>query len=305
MLYKNEQKKRGEKLIQGGFFGDNAGHGKFRRIPRPFVLKDGKNNLYPDVRDDVLDYFKQNNIVWWGGKSPTGHVLSSQIACLNHLFPIRQDKVAVLNLLKSITDDFIDVFPIAENMPGYIQFEAVGGVTNYLNEGTNTRGSNCTSVDALIYALHKNGKRFLIPIEWKYVEAYGNEDKSLEDKGKKRKSRYDQLINRSQYLNNKTQSCCWYEPFYQLMRQTLWAEQIIINQVKGLEADDYLHLHVIPDHNTQLLNKTYPYSGKGMEETWRQCLTIPDKYKIISPKQLWSKQNASTPLFQYIQQRYW
>lgn len=178
MSYKSKQRARGEQLIQSGFFDTDMGWSIFRKKLYSFVLQDGRNNLHPDIRTDALSYFLQNKIVWWPGSyGPTGHVLSSQIACLNHLFPIRQNKDQVLNLLQSVTDDFIEVFPIAENIPGYIQFEAVGGDVNFLNEGKNTRGSQCTSVDAFVYALHRNGKRFLIPIEWKYVEAYDNGDK--------------------------------------------------------------------------------------------------------------------------------
>lgn len=305
MPYKKEQQVKGEKLIQSGFFSEDHGGGIFMKKARPFVLKDGRNNLYTGIRTEVLDYFRLNKIVWWGGYKTTGHVLSSQIACLNHLFPIRQDKEKVLGLLKTVSDDFVDVFTIEENMPGYIQFEAVGGDVNFLNEGNNTRGSNCTSVDAFIYALHKNGKRFLIPIEWKYVEAYGNDDKSSGDKGETRKARYVSLIESSICLNSNTLSCCWYEPFYQLMRQTLWAEQAIKNQIAGIEAEDYLHLHIIPDENKELLNKNYPCSGKGMAETWKICLKDPGKYKVVSPTKLWSLQNSETDIYKYLQHRYW
>lgn len=305
MKFKNEQQKRGEELIQKDFFGGDVGGGVFMGKPRPFVLQNGLHNLYPDIRDDALVYFQRNNIAWWGGNYPTGHILSSQIACLNHLFTIRNDKDAVLNLLRSMSDDFTDVFPIAEHLEGYIQFEAVGGNVNFLNEGTNTRGSNCTSVDALVYALHQDGRRFLIPIEWKYVEAYGNDDKSAGSKGDTRKSRYLDLIANSRYLNDNTLSCCWFEPFYQLMRQTLWVEQLLKRQPKGFEANDYLHVHVIPHGNAELLDKSYPCSNQRMEATWKSCLTDSDKYVVISPKKLRSKQCKDTDIYSYLWRRYW
>jgi hypothetical protein len=305
MKYKNEQQMRGEALIQKNFFDGDMGGGVFMGKPRPFVLQKGLRNLYPDIRDNAVKYFHLNNIAWWGGKYPTGHILSSQIACLNHLFTIKNDKNAVLALLKSISNGFIDVFPIPEHLEGYIQFEAVGGNVNFLNEGINTRGSNCTSVDALIYALHHDGRRFLVPIEWKYVEKYGNEDKSIGTKGDTRKSRYLDLIVNSRYLNDNTLSCCWFEPFYQLMRQTLWVEQMLKHQPEGFEAEDYLHLHVIPDDNVELLNKLYPCSNQRMETTWKSCLKDPDKYVIISPEKLYSKQCKDTEIYNYLSRRYW
>lgn len=305
MKFIDKERKRGVELINSGFFDGDIGGGKFLGKLRPFVLQDGLTNLYTDIRDEVLEYFKQNNITWWGGKYPTGHVLSSQIACLNHLFTIRHDKDAVLNLLKTITDDFIDVFPVSENLEGYIQFEAVGGNVNLLNEGANIRGSNCTSVDALIYAQHRDGQRFLIPIEWKYVESYGNDDKSAGRKGDIRKARYLDLIKSSRYLNENTLSCCWFEPFYQLMRQTLWVEQLLNYQPIGFEADDYLHLHIVPDDNVQLLDKSYPCSKEGMVTTWKNCLIDPDKYIVTSPERLWIKQSKDTDIYNYLSKRYW
>lgn len=305
MKFKNEQQKRGESLIQEGFFDDDIGGGVFMGKARPFVLQNGLNNLYPDIRNEALAYFRKNNVSWWGGYYPTGHVLSSQIACLNHLFTIRHQREAVLNLLKTVSDDFVDVLPIAEHLGGYIQFESVGGDVNLLNEGVNTRGSLCTSVDALVYALHKDRRRFLIPIEWKYVESYGNEDKSAGSKGLTRKNRYTDLIAHSRYLNGNTLSYCWFEPFYQLMRQTLWAEQLLKHQPKGFRADDYLHLHVIPDGNAELLDKLYPCSNQGMENTWRDCLVDPDKYVMTSPEKLWSMQSKNTSTYSYLKRRYW
>lgn len=305
MTYKTEQQKHGVALIQEGFFDGDEGGALFMGKPRSFVLQDGLRNLYPSIRDDALAYFELNDVKWWHGNYPTGHVLSSQIACLNHLFPIRNNKTAVLKLLSSFSPDFVDVLPITEHLEGYIQFEAVGGDVNFLNEGVNTRGSNCTSLDALIYALHRDGRRFLIPIEWKYVETYGNKDKSTGVSGPTRKSRYLELIAKSKFLNKNTLTCCWYEPFYQLMRQTLWVEQLLSKKVSGLEADDYLHIHVVPDENVELLQKNYPCSGKGLEKTWKSCLIDQGKYIVVSPSKLWHKQDANTGIYQYLEHRYW
>lgn len=144
----------------------------------------------------------------------------------------------------------------------------------------------------------------MIPIEWKYTER-GNKDKSIGKDGATRKSRYLDLINESQYLNDNTLTCCWFEQFYQLMRQTLWAEQLLKHKPKGFEADDYLHIHVVPECNTALFDKLYPCSKKNLTETWKGCLTDPDKYIVISPEQFWSKQSKDTDLYAYLKKRYW
>lgn len=325
MTYVNEQREQVIKLISEGttgVFGGDTGGGVFRGKPWPFVLQSWENNFYQGIKCDVIDYFKQNKISWWRGNDPTTHALSSQIACLNHLFPVRNDEKAVLNFLKVIDDGFDKVYRIPEEMEGYISFEAVGGKSNYLNEGANTRGSNCTSVDALIFAHHKNGKKYLIPVEWKYTEKYPNiemfhEKKVSENgaviknsegrtKGEERQCRYYRLIEKSPGLKTgETKKISNYEPFYQLMRQTLWAEQIILNKVVGLEADDYLHLHIVPDGNAELLNKKYKCSDDNMETTWKSCLEDPSKYIVISPEKLWGKQDPGSAIYQYLKHRYW
>lgn len=85
---------------------------------------------------------------------------------------IRKDPVAVLALLNGIRNQFKEVLPIpCDSDVSYIAFEAVSK-KDHLNEDGPTRGSNCTSVDALIYAVDNNNESWIIPIEWKYTESY-------------------------------------------------------------------------------------------------------------------------------------
>lgn len=258
-----------------------------------------------------------NAVAWWGGKKPTGHVLSSQIACINHLFQIRNDKEAVLSLLRSVSKNFTDVLPITTDnySPAFIQFESVSDGNN-LNEGASTRGSNCTSVDALIYAVHNDGTLWLIPIEWKYTEFYSNQNKATEGckqnpekcRGEVRKKRYSDLINHSGQLKSEDHACFYFEPFYQLMRQTLWAEGIIRNSAnETLKATNYMHIHVIPSENGDLLKKKYPCSKLGMEETWRAHLVDQSKYLIITPEKFLSEIDSEKyeKLLTYLGRRYW
>jgi hypothetical protein len=299
-------------------FQADKGGGKFGNIEYDFVLVDGKNNLFPSLLDEndkniknntAIKYFSENNIAWWRGDEPTGHVLSSQVACLNHLYYLRYDKDAVLQLLSSFSNDFVDVLGIeTDELPhGYIQFEAVSTNDN-LNEGALSRGTNCTSVDALIYAKHKNGEKWIIPIEWKYTEEYNNENKSSGKSGAIRLERYIALINKSKQIKSEYWEWLFYEPFYQLMRQTLWAEQIIQKKaIEKIQADNYMHLHIIPNENTDLLDKIYSCSKMNMEDTWRKCITDQDKYKIITPQNLLKNVSGVkyNDLKKYLSIRYW
>lgn len=317
--YQEIQRERAVKLLKDKrpiFYGSKGGK-IFMRSARDFVLTENEKNLFEPIKIDVIDYFEKNSIAWWGGKKPTGHLLSSQIACINHLFAIRNDKGAVLGLLKTVSQDFIDIYKIETDnyLSGYIQFEAVSD-NDYLNEGQSTRGSNCTSVDALIFAKHKNGSKWLIPIEWKYTEFYNNQNKATEGcskdpvncKGEVRKERYTKLINDSSQLKSENHNCYYFEPFYQLMRQTLWAEQIIANKEKEtIKADNYMHIHVIPSENKDLLGKKYKCSGLDMETTWKNHLVDKNKYVIISPGDFLRNLDVQkyNDLYNYLNERYW
>ena len=318
--YKISQYARQEDLINNSdiFCGDK-GNGYFMGKARPFVLRDGMNNLYQPIRNDVLQYFKENKISWWGGDKPSGHTLSSQIACLNHLFAIMGDKEAVLAMLNGVRDEFKEVLSVqCDAAPQYIGFEVVSE-EDPLNEKTSTRGSNCTSVDAFIYAKHKDDSIWLIPIEWKYTEHYANLDKSNEDhqgeekgsngKGQERVRRYSALTDASLQLKSLGSyygSVYYQEPFYQLMRQTLWAENVVKLKEEKLKADNYMHIHVIPSANKDLLEKKYSVSGMSMEETWRNMLSDQGKYIIVDPQILLEPIKDKYPeLVSYLNKRYW
>ena len=92
------------------------------------------------------------------------------------------------------------------------------------------------------------------------------------------------------------------------MRQTLWVEQMINNkQRETLKATNFLHVHVIPSENSDLLEKKYKCSDKGMEVPWRNHLQDQSKYLIITPKKLMIGINKKTyrNLLEYLKIRYW
>jgi len=182
-----------------------------------------------------------------------------------------------------------------------------------------TRGTMCTSVDALIYGKLKDDNEIIIPIEWKYTENYHEDGKidkdySIENRGKgnERLRRYSTLITNSQQLSlkkdNYKNSVYFFEPFYQLMRQTLWVEQMIANnKTETIKAENFIHAHIVPNENKELLQYEYPVSMKGMKETWESCLTDIDKYKIVEPRNLLANINKTKyqTLINYLTTRYW
>ena len=304
-----------------------------------YILDDSERdrNLYnwqdKNTVQRVKDYFKNNKIKWWNcyfdapkGQEPDGqditrHLVSSQIACINHLFFIKHDKEAVLSIINGISGmpvKFKEVINIScdEGSDNYIAFEVVAS-KDYLNEKELKRGEYCTSVDALVYAIDEHNERWLIPIEWKYTETYERDDKSNGTKGKTRLSRYcnaktDNLIGNSKQLKSLLDykhSIYFQEPFYQLMRQTLWAECICRNKgEKVLPAEHFVHIHVCPKKNRELLNKCYSEvtDKSSMEEAWREMLSDQSLYHLVDPKELLQPIAKSYPeLYNYLQRRYW
>jgi len=310
-VYRNREKKKAIALIEKGWFNNDPGDGIFVDHNHKYVLQNSDNNFYPPILKNVKDYFKFNDILWWRGTEPTGHTLSAQTSCLNHLFHIRNDKEAVLAVLSSFSNNFVDVIQIITDKfaPAYISFEQVSD-NDLLNEGHPTRGSICTSISACIYAIHRNGSKWIIPIKWKYTESYNDIDKSTGQIGEIRRKRYDELIFKSSQLifditNRK--SCYYFEPFYQIMRQTLWAEQMVgHNDTETISADNYLQVYVIPYKNTDLLEKKYLCSRNDMQTTWRSSIADQSKFKIVSPEILLSKLGYKYQnLKQYLSTRYW
>lgn len=346
--FRENRKLHDLKLIEAGkiFNGDKGKKPYFLRDknypngiwrPKADLLINSKNNLYPQIADEAILYFALNSISFHhlegdsdvGFCIPSGHTLSSQIACINHLYPLRYDKDAVLSIAKQINSEIVDVLQIESDkfLPGFISFEVISEI-DHLNETKGnqklTRGTMCTSVDAMIYAKLENDNKIIIPIEWKYTENYHedgktdkdysieNRGKEKEGKGKERLQRYSDLITCSEQLslkkNDYKSSVYFFEPFYQLMRQTLWAERMIANNKSETnKAEEFIHVHVVPEKNKELLKYVYPASMKGMKETWESCLTDINKYKLVEPKNLLANIDKTKyqTLINYLTTRYW
>ena len=290
-----------EKII----FGDAKGDGSFRGRFYPHILEKGKewNNLLCDIRKNVEDYFHYNNIAFWNGEI-TGNTLSSQISCLNHLFLIRKDKETVKSVIQSLVGERMQIdtmVKVESNMEKhdaqYIAFEMVSDV-NRLKEKSLTRGKYCTSIDALAIAQDVVGNKRIIVMEWKFVENdSGNKAPTKETSKNTDEIRkgiirvvegYGNLIQESKALKHKKSindffnSSLFHLPFYELMRQTLWAEY---NKV-DFSASDYFHINVIPVDNP-MRSKKYSCvdNTMGIEDSWRKHLTHygNERYIVVDP----------------------
>lgn len=290
MTYKDLQRKLQVQKLRykhPEIFNRDIGGGSYDKYTSlSFVLFNGINNLYPKIQSNVISYFEDHNIAWWGDnlQVPSGHMLSSQIQCLNFLFTLRNDQNAVLKLAQLFDKNFDAVWHIpGDNEPAYLSFEFVYDNQNLLNEVDKgaQRGAFCTSVDVFMIATRK-GEKVLLPIEWKFTETYLNpENKAMEEeKGKTRQARYNHLIQQSNQLKtppDMAQSLYYYEPYYELMRQTLLVEQMVS---KGL-ANDYLHILIAPKANTDLFQNSYLCDPQDLVESWKNQLENPNKFQQI------------------------
>jgi len=278
MSYRENERKKAVK-IRDGLFRD-PGDGVFFNKKREFVLNDPALNLWAGIREDAIDYFKRNIISWWLGdkqNEPTGHLLSSQIACVNHLYFIRQRKDIASIILQKISDKIEEAVIVDD---GYVEFETIGK-QNYLSEKSHTRGANCTSIDAIMVGKKKDGKNILVLIEWKYTEEYTEENKYIPE----RYNIYNNLLSAPDCpISTNDFESLYFEPFYQLMRQTLLGWKMV--QADEYNCDEYIHLHIIPENNHELRDRvpSPKLSGQNMSKAWESVLKVPKRYRVISPE---------------------
>ena len=348
-----EKAKENNTLPKPALFGDDPGGGIFAGKARPFVLAQAENNLWEGIRKDAILYFNgfgkyapvpptqvkaplsvKENItkksMFWkpsGEKDiegfvcqlPTAHTLSSQIACINHLFPMIDDKEAATCFLKGINEHVLEALPVQiHEIENFVEFEVVGP-GSYLNEERPgkelTRGANCTSVDAVMRGRTDKGD-ILFLIEWKYTEEYHGHKTQY---NQERWQRYSSFFTKDNTpflfsLNKKRKDFAFWEalftePFYQLMRQTLLGHRMAqdMRQIGCVETVE--HIIVVPDANEGYREKSVPqyFKAKKVEEAWNKL--VKRKAHFYTPAVLFqymrTKLNDRQAWFDYLSQRYW
>jgi hypothetical protein len=272
-------------------------------MPRDFVLKEAVTNLWEGIRADAIDYFQRNNIAWWNpnGSGPTGHLLNSQISCVNHLYLLRQRQDLASVVLRAIDEEVSEAETVDD---GYVEFEFIGA-HRYLKEREFSRGANCTSVDAFMIGRTGQGSRRAFLLEWKYIESYGREDLYKAERAKV----YDHLITDTDSpFKPKEPQAFYFEPFYQMMRQTLLGWQISMHGDHGCTS--YRHVLVVPEQNAEFHQKiTSPHlEGASVSEAWRAILKRQDLYISTTPNKLMQPViggRDTKSLTSYLKWRYW
>lgn len=278
------------------FYGAKNGGLVFDKPSKKLLVQEDRNlNLFHEIRDDAIKYMKENGIQWWkiGRESKDGvptHILSSQVSCLNHLFAIRKDESAIKAMLKEATDiEFNEILNSFIDKDTLISFEFVYQNKFLLDETHETRGKKCTSIDAMIYA-RKEDEKWLIPIEWKYTEAYDENDSTY--------TNYDRYVN---MVLPSSRLHSWSElyrkdPFYELGRQVLLMDKIT---EPHRIADKFFHIVVVPRANKEMMADAEIF-GDSLKDEFKKL------YRIIDPSDLLSPLESSyNDLINYLRIRYW
>jgi hypothetical protein len=156
-----------------------------------------------------------------------------------------------------------------------------------------------------------NGKNILVLIEWKFNEDY------TKDYGRKDKCKYIEGYHNYHLLFDDPQCPIrkidnfrdlYYDPFYQLMRQTLFGWKMV--EANEMDCDEYIHLHIIPKGNRKIQEITSPdlkFKGSDMSTVWKNLLKEPFRYKVLSAEELLSplkKDQNLKDFFDYLKTRY-
>ena len=292
--YKDEQRKRAAEV--------------FNDEEKLLLLKDRKSNLWKEIQKEAVDYFNDpsRKIKWWQYSesttkypTPTGHLLSSQIACINHLYPLMKRGNLAAALLKGIDGRIKEAVKLDE---GFVDFEVIGK-EDYLNESKGKkreRGAKVTSLDAIMVGQKENGKNVLFLFEWKYTELPKNkfDEKKLEERSNRGYT--DILLKQKSIQKTDSKEECeqfYREKYYQQMRQTLLALKMV--EAGEYNCDEFIHLHVIPEQNE---------AWKEVCNAWKELLVKPEKYEVISPEKLFKpieNEKEISELIKYLKKRYW
>ncbi|MGQ0823774.1 MAG: PGN_0703 family putative restriction endonuclease [Actinomycetota bacterium] len=257
-------------------------------------------NLLDEARG-ALESFRVDGIAWHDGVDggPSNHLLDSQVQCVNALAPFVRSGSALRALFGSVLD-IAEVLPFRADEPvgDLVAFEWIGAV-DYLGErstGKGRRGANTTSADAALRYRTTSGSVEVALVEWKYTERYqGHELSGGEESMRVRHERY-----RAFYVDPAgpvrdsvlPYEDLFVEPFYQLFRLTVLADQMeraheqgaervrLLYVAPGRNADLWTSLNRASHHDLaiQLVDDSDP---RPVETIWSAICTRPDRFVYL------------------------
>jgi hypothetical protein len=271
--------------------------GVYKGKPYPFCLpvEFAEQNLFPEIRESARSHFAEHSIKWHDGQNgkPSNHLCSSQVCCVNFLFPFADKPAALKHVLRRIFPDIERMLPVESGK--FVSFEWIGQ-ENYLGEkmrqnSRRTRGANFTSADAIVMFERKDKKRQVVLIEWKYTESYSGTFLKFSDSGTDRTKIYSHLFTSPDCPLNKdllpSFDSLFHEPFYQFMRQQFLAHEM--EKAHELNADIVSVLHIAPAHNFEFRKVTSPElekPGESAVDVWKKLNKDEGRFISASTEQL-------------------
>jgi len=253
-------------------------------------------NLFHEIRDEALDTFASRGILWHSSALqglPSNHLCSSQVFAVNMFFPFVHRPEALAALLRPHFSDLKRMLPVEDDL--YVSFEWIGNY-NYLGEipklgSDRHRGAGNTSIDAAMIYETTDGRRVMLLVETKYSESYGVSYKRFRSDGSDRVACYRDFY----YAGNSPIDITLvpkiedhlYEPFYQMLRQTLLATQIVETGIP--DVDRVLVVHVYAKANRELTAVTSPplrQFGRDAYEVWSRILVDPSTFVPLPAEEL-------------------
>jgi len=299
-----EKNRQTEFKLNSPFFSSEArADGMYKGKPRPFCLRPecAHENLFPEIRQPAIQFFTSHGIKWHDGQDgkPSNHLCSSQVCCVNFLFPLSDKPEELKDIFTQIYPEIERMVPVEDGR--YVSFEWIGE-RNYLNEktgrtGKRTRGANFTSADAVVIFDRQDGKRQMVLIEWKYTEAYGSSSLKFAASGTDRTRIYEPLFLLDDCPFKKDLlpgfDALFYEPFYQFMRQQLLAHEM--EKAHEMGADVVSVLHIAPAANTDFHKVTSPglvELGDTAVNVWKNLLATEHRFVSVNTEDLFADLNG-------------
>lgn len=313
VTFRDREKERYKELKRTLFSNEAQDAGNYRGRSRFFCLADdySHENLYQGIRDSAITYFLIRGIPWHDGLKrsnlPSNHLCCSQSCCINFLFPLVKRPDIIKAIFSHYYPEFATSLPLTGDKPltdgtyPFIAFEWIG-TRDYLGEAKRkgmlrTRGANFTSADFAFRFRENDGRIHLVLGEWKYTEEYGRNYKGSGRSGEVRKNNYINSFSDQSGIfsaiddREKLYDSLFYEPFYQLMRLQLLAQEMETHEEKEMDADIVSVLHICPEANYEFRkNVASDYlkgesPEKGVLEIWKE-LVPEDKFLSVSVEEL-------------------
>jgi len=317
----DEKSRQVQFKMNSPYFSEPArAEGIYKNKPRPFCLplEYAEQNLIPEIQESAPAHFSGHGIKWHDGQNgkPSNHLCSSQVCCVNFLFPFADKPTELARVFRPIYPEIENMLPVESGQ--YVTFEWIGQ-KNYLGEkvagnGKRTRGANCTSADAIVMFERKDKKRRVVLVEWKYTESYSSNFLKYARSGTDRTEIYRHLFERDDCPINKDSlpnfDAFFYEPFYQLMRQQFLANEM--EKAREMGVDVVSILHIAPAHNQDFHKVTSPELkkfGDSATAVWKKLVKNPDRFISVSTEQLFGGLTKGQlpdmiPWVEYVNARY-